>query len=52
MTGDIQTEILGDTYYKGTPLPRNPNNRAPERHYPLPQTASSASVTLDQQTFN
>ena len=37
--------LLGDPYYKGIPLPRIPNNRAPGRDSPIPQTAWAASVT-------
>ena len=46
------TEILGDTYYKGIPLPMIPNNRAPGNDYPLKRTARAASVNFAQQTFN
>ena len=44
--------LIGDTYYKGIPLPRIPNNRAPGRDSPLPQTAWAESVTFAQRTFN
>ena len=46
------TKIIGDPYYKGNPLPRIPNNRAPGRDSPLPQTLRAESVTFAQQTFN
>ena len=46
------TEILGDPYYKGIPLPSIPNNRAPGRDSPLSRTERTASVAFVQQTFN
>ena len=38
------TEIREDHYYKGIPLPRIPNNRAPERDPSLPRTAWEAPL--------
>ena len=52
LVGVKGTEILGDTYYKGIPLPRIPNDRAPGRDSPPPRTARGGSVTFAQQTFN
>ena len=46
------TEIIVDPYYKGIPLPRIPNNRAPGRDSQLRRTARAESVTFAQQTFN
>ena len=46
------TEIMVDPYYKGIPLPRIPNNRAPGRDSQLPQTVRAVSVNFVQQMFN